>query len=78
MTMDAFQIPDVTRASESYPEPSAVRRHYMVICDAMKAGDLYTVGNRQLRLLNGGFEIPVTLKQVTKLLEKYSDPGIPD
>jgi len=66
-----FQVPDATRSSELYPEPSAVHRHYLVIRDAMKAGDHQTTGNRQLRLLNGGFEIPITLKQCNRLLEKY-------
>ena len=71
--MDVFDIPEVTKAGEFYPEPSSVHRHYMVIRDAMKADDKHAVGNRQLRLLNGGFEIPITLKQCNRLLEKYKD-----
>jgi len=67
-----FQPPDAGRQYEMYSEPSAIHRHYMVLRDAMKASDHRTIGNRQLRLLNGGFEIPITLKQVNRLLEKYT------
>ena len=68
-----YDVPEVSRAGEFYPEPSAVHRHYLVIRDAMQADDKHTVGNRQLRLLNAGFEIPVTLQQCNRLLEKYKD-----
>ena len=67
-----FQPPDASRQHEFYHDPPAVHRHYLVLRDAMKAGDHQTIGNRQLRLLNGGFEIPITLKQVNRLLEKYT------
>ncbi len=70
---DTFPIPEVSTASEFYPEPSAVHRHYLVIRDAMEADDKYTVGNRQLRLLNAGLEIPITLQHCNRLLEKYKD-----
>ena len=68
-----FLIPNSSRADEFYREPSAVQRHYLVISKAMKADDRETVGNRQLRLLASGFEIPITLKQCNRLLEKYKD-----
>lgn len=68
-----FGIPDTSRADEFYREPSAVHRHYLVIRKAMIADDRETVGNRQLRLLASGFEIPITLKQCNRLLEKYKD-----
>jgi hypothetical protein len=71
--MKTFQMPDIRLISELYPDPSAIHRHYLVIRDAMRADDKHKVGNRQLRLLNGGFEIPVTLEQCNKLLEKYKD-----
>ena len=73
MTEGVYDIPEVSMASEFYPEPSAVHRHYLVIRDAMQADDRYTVGNRQLRLLNAGFEIPITLQHCNRLLEKYKD-----
>ncbi len=66
-----FEVPDVSRANEFYREPPAIQRHYMVIRDAMMADDRITVGNRQMRLLRSGFEIPITLKQCNKLLRKY-------
>ena len=44
-----------------------------VIREAMKSGDRRTIGDRQLRLLKAGQEIPVTLQQCNKLLEKYKD-----
>ena len=71
MKEKVFRVPDVTRAQELYREPPAVQRHYMAIRDAMIAGDKQTVGNRQLRLLTSGSEIPVTLKQTERLLRKY-------
>ena len=73
MSTTLFNIPDAGRADELYSEPSAVQRHYLVIRDAMNAGDLSTVGNRQLRLLSGGFEIPISLEQCNRLLEKYTN-----
>lgn len=66
-----FDVPDVRRQNETYAEPAAIQRHYLVIRDAMLRKDMRTVGNRQLRLLRSGYEIPITLKQVEKLLEKY-------
>ena len=69
--MSVFPIPDVTKARELYPELPAIQRHYLIIRDAMAKDDKYTVGNRQLRLLNGGFEIPISIEQCNKLLEKY-------
>ena len=66
-----YKIPDASRADETYTEPPAIQRHYLVLRDAMMAEDLETIGNRQLRLLGGGFEIPITLEQCNKLLEKY-------
>jgi len=68
-----FPVPDVRRLEERYIEPPAVRRHYLYIRDAMRNEDKHTVGNRQARLLKAGFEIPITLKQCEKLLEKYED-----
>ena len=72
MSDDVFDMPDITRATEMYPNTCAVKRHYMVIREAMKSGDRRTVGNRQLRLLKAGFEIPVTLQHCCRLLEKYN------
>ena len=72
-----FEVPDITRVQEFYREPPAVQRHYMVIRDAMNAGDTYTVGDRQIRLLRAGFEIPITVKQCEKLLRKYTDDPEP-
>jgi len=66
-----YKIPDASRADELYLEPPAIQRHYLIIREAMKTGDLETIGNRQLRLLGGGFEIPITIEQCNKLLEKY-------
>ena len=68
-----YEIPDVSRADEFYWKSSAVHRHYLVIRDAMKADDRYTIGNRQMRLLKAGREIPVTLQQCNNLLERYKD-----
>lgn len=68
-----FQIPDASRAQEYYRESPAVQRHYLVIRDAMQANDAETVGNRQLRLLAAGHEIPITVKQCNRLLRKYTD-----
>ena len=72
-----FPVPDTRRAEETYNEPPAVQRHYLVIRDAMMEKDAVTVGNRQLRLLRSGFEIPITLKQCNKLLEKYRNASEP-
>ena len=66
-----YEIPDITRSKDIYIEPPAIQRHYIAIRDAMLTEDRYTVGNRQLRLLNGGFEIPISLEQCNKLLRKY-------
>ena len=72
-----FELPDVTRADEFYREPAAVQRHYLVLRNAKEVGDRETIGNRQLRLLGGGFEVPITLSQCNRLLEKYSDDSKP-
>lgn len=66
-----FPIPNVTYANEIYTDLPAIERHYLIIRDAMMVGDKHTVGNRQLRLLHAGLEIPITLTQCNKLLEKY-------
>jgi len=66
-----FQVPDVRRMNENAQEPPAVHRHYLVMRDAMLVNDRATVANRQLRLLEGGFEIPITIKQCNKLLKAY-------
>ena len=73
MSDEVFDVPDVRLALELYPSTRAVQRHYMVIREAMKSGDRRTIGDRQLRLLKAGQEIPVTLQQCNKLLEKYKD-----
>ena len=65
-----FNVPNVKYAQEIYSIPPAVERHYLMIRDAMQRNDKHTVGNRQLRLLHAGFEIPVTLEQCNRLLEK--------
>ena len=70
---DVFHVPNVLRLDELYCEPPAVRRHYLVIAQAMRDKDNKRVGNRQARLLRSGFEIPTTLSQCEKLLEKYED-----
>jgi len=66
-----FPVPHIERAKEVYLEQPAVRRHYLVIKAAMEREDTHTVGNRQLRLLHAGVEIPITLEQVNKYLENY-------
>jgi hypothetical protein len=68
-----FKVPDVRRANEHAGVPAAVIRHYHVMRDAMKRDDVKTVANRQIRLLRGGAEIPLTLSQCDDMLEKYSD-----
>ena len=73
MMEDNFPVPDVRLELELYPSTRAVQRHYMVIRDAMRTGDKRTVGDRQLRLLKAGKEIPVTLQQCNKLLEQYTN-----
>ena len=67
--MDVFRIPDVRLVHEIYS--ATAERHYLVIRDAMMDNDSHTVGNRQVRLLHAGLEIPITLEQCNKLLEKY-------
>ena len=64
-----FPIPNLKYAHDIYP-PTA-ERHYLTIRDAMIANDKHTVGNRQLRLLHAGLEIPINLEQCNKILEKY-------
>ena len=71
MKEKVYAVPDIARSSEFYREPPAVQRHYLVIREAMMADDRVTVGNRQIRLVTSGFEIPITLKQVNRLLRKY-------
>lgn len=66
-----FEIPDVRRANERAPKPQAVKRHYLVMQKAMSEGDKRLVANHQLRLLRGGFEVPITLSQCEKLLERF-------
>ena len=44
------------------------RRQYMIIRSAMESGDKITVGNRQLRLLHAGLEIPLTIQQCDRIL----------
>ena len=46
------------------------RRHYMIIRSAMQSGDKITVGNRQLRLLHAGLEIPLTIEQCDRILSE--------
>jgi len=65
-----FRVPDTQYADETYDKPSA-HRHYLVLRDAMQAEDTKTVGNRQIRLLRAGFEIPITIDQCNRILEKY-------
>ena len=66
---DVFSIPNVKYEREIYPQ--VAERHYLVIRHAMLADDKYTVGNRQLRLLHAGLEIPITIEQCDELLRKY-------
>jgi len=66
-----FRIPDVERTKEIYRDQPAIHRHYLIIKRAMEQNDGFTVGNRQLRLLHAGVEIPITLEQVNRLLERY-------
>ncbi len=64
-----FRIPNVKYQQDVYPQTAL--RHYLVIRDAMLANDKHTVGNRQLRLLHAGLEIPITVEQCNKYLRKY-------
>ena len=71
-----FDIKFAKVVNKQIPEAGArmaYRVASMVIRDAMQADDKHTIGNRQLRLLNAGFEIPITLQQCNRLLEKYKD-----
>lgn len=70
--MITFELPDVTHADELYAEQPAIQRHYLLLRDAMRVGDEHTVGDRQLRLLKGGVEIPITVEQCDRLLSKYA------
>jgi hypothetical protein len=65
-----FKIRNVKRADENEPQPACLERHYAVMLDAMKRDDRDTVANRQVRLLRGSFEVPLTVSQCAKLLEK--------
>jgi len=65
-----FPIPKLRHVQDIYP-PMA-ERHYLTIRDAMLENDKHTVGNRQLRLLHAGLEIPINLKQCNRILEKYN------
>ena len=67
MSEHVFTIPNIDQSAE-HP---AIQRHYALIREAMIAGEGLKVGNRQLRLLKAGIEIPITLKQCNRLLEKY-------
>ena len=60
-----YHIPDVRQPLVNMP----ARRHYLILRDAMIDNDLQTIGNRQLRLLKGGYEVPISLKQCNRLLE---------
>ena len=66
-----FDIPNTGQAHEYNTEPPAVQRHYILLHQAMLEHDKMTVGNRQLRLLGGGYEVPITAKQCKALLERY-------
>jgi len=66
-----FPVPHIERAKEVYRDQPAIHRHYLVIKGAMERNDTHTVGNRQLRLLHAGAEIPITLEQVNRYLENY-------
>ena len=68
-----FKMPDIRRVDEKFREPPAVERHYRVMHRAMLCDDKDTVNDRQVRLLRGRYEVPVTLKQVKAILEKYKD-----
>jgi len=71
MLDDVFPVPHIERSKEVYRDQPAIHRHYLVIKGAMERGDTHMVGNRQLRLLHAGVEIPINLEQVNRYLEKY-------
>ncbi len=71
MSDTVFPVPHIERSKDVYRDQPAIQRHYLVIKRAMESNDAYTVGNRQLRLLHAGLEIPITLEQVNQYLEKY-------
>ncbi len=66
-----FPVPHIERSKEVYRDQPAIHRHYLVIKAAMERNDTHVVGNRQLRLLHAGAEIPITLEQVNQYLENY-------
>lgn len=63
-----FPTPPIKQAKAI---PPAVIRHLETIEAAMLEGDAQTVGNRQLRLLKLGIEVPTKLSHVKDMLEKY-------
>ena len=64
---EQFRIPPFTT---EYKRP-LLARHYAAILYGMRHGDVALVGNRQLRLLKSGFEIPVTQAHCEEILRKY-------
>ncbi len=62
-----FHIPN--RHTE-YDRPM-LARHYAAILTAMKCNDTNEIGNRQLRLLKSGFEVPITQQHCENILRKY-------
>jgi len=62
-----FPISDIRKTLDIVPP--AVRRHYMILLHAMVREDKYEIANRQRRLLNGGYEVPISIRQCERLLE---------
>ena len=67
------QLYSLTDIRESVPGvvPPAIKRHYLILLHAMACRDTAEIASRQRRLLNGGYEVPISAKQCEILLETH-------
>ena len=65
--MKTYPLSDIRKPLDG--QPSAIKRHYLILLHAMACDDVAEIANRQRRLLNGGYEVPISTKQCESLLE---------
>ena len=68
MKEQLYPLSDIRKAIRGVVPP-ALKRHYLILLHAMACEDTAEIANRQRRLLNGGYEVPISARHCKKLLE---------
>ena len=63
-----YPLPDIRKEIPGIMPP-AIKRHYLILLHAMACEDTAEIASRQRRLLNGGYEVPISAKHCETLLE---------